>query len=313
MNDNEKISVAVLLATYNGEKYLHELLESLDNQTYKKFELFVSDDKSIDNTISIINNYTKLASYSIKIVNNADQRGSACKNFLYLLGEVESDLYLFCDQDDVWSNNHIEELVNAYNKLENKDKPILIHSDLTVVDSELNVISDSFFKYSNLPIKQDKQLYFLQNNITGCVCLINNKLKEFIFLNKIELQKNINLIPMHDVFMGSIAAYFGKIVFVSTSLIKYRQHEGNVVGAKDVSGIKYIIKKLFQNRENIYTNEYIQFWINYFKNYLSLMDQKQLNDYIKIQNGNRIKRNIFLMKNNFLKTGLIRKLGQLIF
>lgn len=311
IRNNER--VAILLATHNGEKYLPELLESLIAQTYKDFQLFVSDDASIDDSVKILNSYSSEFKNEIKVINNTEKFGNACKNFLFLLENVESEIFLFCDQDDVWLESHVQDLLVEYDSSSCHDKPVLVHSDLCVVDKDLNIISKSFFEYSKIPEYQNKQLYFLQNNITGCVSLVNEVLKEYIFHNSMVLHNNENLIPMHDVFMGSVAAYFGEIRFLKKPLILYRQHENNVLGAKNVKGLKYILKRITSAKKDTYKDEYIVFWIDYFKGELENSDLKLLCGYLERKNKNLFVRDFFLIKEHFLKTGMLRKLNQLLF
>lgn len=304
--------VAILLATHNGEKYLSELLDSLKKQTFKDFQIFVSDDSSTDCTIDIITKYSEEFKNSIFIVNQTKKFGNACKNFMFLLENVDSEIFLFCDQDDVWLENHVQALVTEYDKISDQCKPVLIHSDLCVVDKDLNIISESFFMYSKLPEYQNKQMYFLQNNVTGCVSLINMSLKHYVFRNAEQLHEHETLIPMHDVFFGSVAAYFGQIKFLPTPLILYRQHGGNVLGAKNTKGIMYLLKKLFSNKQSTYSDEYLKFWIEYFEDILDIGDYKLLCQYLNKKNKNIFVRDCFIMKNHFLKTGMIRKLSQLM-
>ena len=182
----QKMTVSILLACYNGKKFLREQLDSILNQDFQNFILYISDDGSSDGTGKIISEYSA-KDKRIKVFPKHEPNKSACKHFLYMLENVESDLYLFSDQDDVWTKDHISTLVEKYVSLSENEKklPILIHSDLYVTDKNLNVISKSFFDYALLskhPVH--KNSYFLENNVTGGVMLINKKLKDFVFKNE---------------------------------------------------------------------------------------------------------------------------------
>ena len=100
--------VAILMSTYNGERYLREQIDSLLNQTYKDWKLYIRDDKSTDGTVSIIEGYVRV--YPDQIVYKSDgfgNLGAGC-SFMQLLSSIDSDYYMFCDQDDVWMEDKIE-------------------------------------------------------------------------------------------------------------------------------------------------------------------------------------------------------------
>ena len=305
------MEIAILLATYNGEKYLAEQLDSLLYQSFSNFKIYISDDCSTDNTQEIINNYVTRFSNRIVDLNNTERFGSAKKNFINLLYKVNADVYFFCDQDDVWKNDHVEKLLNLY-KLENMDEPILIHSDLTVVDKDLKVLAKSFFKYSKLPLRQNKRLYFLQNNVTGCACLINNTLKQLIFLDNKFLYANFESIPMHDIFFAVTASYFGKIIFINECLVNYRQHGKNVVGAKSVDSFSYIKTKILGKKSSGNNNSFINFFCLYYDKQLELKEKEILRQFMNLTNKMKIYRWLFLIKYGFLKTGIKRKIYQLL-
>ena len=93
--------IAILMATYNGAKYLREQIDSLLAQTCQDWHLFIHDDGSSDDTMSIVNQYIETHPDKITILDYPSQ-GGACKNFLSMLEQVDSSYYTFCDQDDVW-------------------------------------------------------------------------------------------------------------------------------------------------------------------------------------------------------------------
>lgn len=308
------MTISVLLATYNGEKFLREQLESLLQQTYQDFTVYISDDNSSDSTMLIIKEYKKKYTSKFQILEHHSVFRSAKVNFLFLLKNVQSDLYLFCDQDDVWTNNHVEILVNEYVNLKREEKklPILIHTDLTVVDEKLNVISNSFFKYSNLPKNPSKNYFFLMNNVTGCVSMINNPLKEFVFRDYNLLNQNIDKILMHDHFFAIIAENFGKRIFIDEKINLYRQHSSNVVGTDSRYTLQNNFGKLLtlnKSKDKLQQNKvFLSFFSVYFENLLG-ETQTVINQFINIQKYSKIYRIIFLLKHKILKKGLLRNVG----
>jgi glycosyltransferase involved in cell wall biosynthesis len=239
--------IAILLSTYNGEKYLSDLLNSLINQTYSDWELYIRDDGSEDGTVDIIKKYC-LKYQKIKYKEDSAFNLGPAKSFLKLLGEIEADYYMFCDQDDVWLSDKIELSLRVIQNEERRsiNKPVLINTDLFVVDSSLNIISDSFWNYSNINTWIIQKKYFLITNfITGCTIIFNNRAKE------VSESINENII-MHDYWIGlCVYASGGTIISLPLSTIYYRQHEKNVLGA----GKKYLKPtSIFSKLSKFFTN-----------------------------------------------------------
>lgn len=238
--------VYILLATYNGEKYLKEQLDSLFRQTYQNWTLWIHDDNSKDNTVSIIKNYKNKYPNKIKFLDDDISTGGAKENFSYLLNNIDKDFdyIMFCDQDDVWIKNRVELFVNRMEieEQKNQELPLVVFSDLTVVDDRLNVISQSMIKSQKLnpTIANFFSLLKCQNVITGCAMMLNKKAFEV----STPIPKNI---LMHDWWIGLITAKYGKNIFLDERTILYRQHGGNVVGAKSITLTK-IIKVIFSKK-----------------------------------------------------------------
>ena len=135
--------VDVLMATYNGEKYLKEQIDSILNQTYQNIQLIISDDCSTDKTRQILRQYEK--DDRVKVFYQEKNLGYV-RNFEFLLKKIENDLYMLSDQDDVWKKEKIEKSVE---KLENEGLD-LVFGDLEVVDENLNTIYESFDKYMKI-------------------------------------------------------------------------------------------------------------------------------------------------------------------
>ena len=133
--------IDILLATYNGEKYLEEQLDSILNQTYKNIRLVISDDNSKDNTTNILQKYAQKDN-RIQLYLQPQNLG-VVKNIEFLLNKVENRFYMLSDQDDVWLPEKIEKTVEKQ-KETNAD---LVFGDLEVVDKNLNTIYESFGDY----------------------------------------------------------------------------------------------------------------------------------------------------------------------
>ena len=170
-----KEEIAILLATYNGEKYLSEQLDSLLNQSFQKWCLYVHDDGSKDKTVSILRDYA--AKYPDKIILiDAPPTGGAKYNFLFLLNVVDAPYFMFCDQDDVWLPEKIEKTYRWMKAVE-QDKPALVFTDLQVVDQDGKLVAPRMSEYQKLNMKKSRAEDFLAENVvTGCTVMINRQL-----------------------------------------------------------------------------------------------------------------------------------------
>ena len=222
-------TIDVLLATYNGEKYLAEQIESILNQTYKNIRILISDDCSKDNTREIIKEYQKKDS-RIHAYFQENNLGYI-KNFEFLIKQVESNMFMLSDQDDVWLPEKIEKSAELM-KRENAD---LVFGDLEIVDQNLKTINPSFNEYMLLKRKINKciknyKVNYLYNCVTGCTTLIKSKWIEKI----LPIPSNSKYVA-HDYWIGIMIALEGKLAYVEKPYIKYRQHGNNQIGTDKIS------------------------------------------------------------------------------
>lgn len=234
------MQIDILLATYNGERFLAAQLESFLNQTCQNWRLLIHDDGSTDNTINILKKYSLEHPDKIFFIEDGVRCGGAKKNFSHLIELCEAEYIMFCDQDDVWLEQKVEVTFNKLKILEQQypDKALLVHSDLKVVNENLDIISESMFDYQRLPrvIRSTKHIA-VQNNITGCTVMMNRKaLSVSLPIDDASI--------MHDWWIGiKVLQSDGIIELIPSPLILYRQHQGNSVGSKKID-IKYFLLKL---------------------------------------------------------------------
>ena len=241
------MTVAILLATYNSEKFLKTQLDSIINQTYQDWKLYIRDDGSKDSTLLLINEYVKKYS-RISIVNDSYTGLGAAKSFMKLLEKVESDYYMFADHDDYWLPTKVEESIKKLKETEDKfsEKPIIVHSDLFVVDQDLKIKQSSFWKSSGIKpnMLKNKNIVQVFNFVTGCTMIFNKKVKDIVFPFP-------DTIPMHDWWLTiQVLKNDGIIEELEKPLIYYRQHGMNEVGARNVNG-KYFINKLLNMKNTV--------------------------------------------------------------
>lgn len=243
-------AIAVLLATYNGESYLEPLLQSLIEQKFQDFSIFVHDDGSNDGTLQILNGYIQKYDF-IHLLHDSSSGRGAKDSFFWLLEQVESRYYMFCDQDDVWLDHKIGDTYARMCRLEqtNKDLPILVFSDLTVVDESLNIQSNSMWEISKInPLYSKSSDYLsIHNFVTGCTMMINRCSVDFV----LPVSRNA---LMHDSWIAlSICSKGGVIDYISEPLMLYRQHSNNAIGASTAQEHR-LLRKLFNIRRVIKEN-----------------------------------------------------------
>ena len=231
--------VAILMATYNGSKYLPHQLDSILAQSYTNWTLFVQDDLSTDNTRSIVEDYARRDS-RIHLVENADKLG-AKRNFMSLLEKTEADYYMFSDQDDEWLP---EKIALTMEKMLQEEKqapgvPVIVHTDLRVVDSNLKEMAPSLWEMFRISPRLLNSLDMLGGHclVTGCTMMFNKAVK------RVSLPMPPQAI-MHDVWMAlATFRHGGRIGYVETPTILYRQHGNNTLGASDFR-THYILNKI---------------------------------------------------------------------
>jgi glycosyltransferase involved in cell wall biosynthesis len=219
----EKINI--LMATYNGRRYVAKQIESILNQTYQDFRLIISDDCSTDSTLKILEEYEK-KDKRIEIYSQGQNLGVSA-NFEFLISKVRSEYFMFADQDDIWKPDKIE---NSVRKLETENLD-LVYTDLEVVDSRLNQIAPSYWALKGLDYRIKKynnfESLYLNNFVTGCTMLVRSKwINEFMPLPK------TSKYVLHDYWIALIVSQTGKIGYLDEPTIKYRQHLNNKVGSK---------------------------------------------------------------------------------
>lgn len=300
--------IAILLATYNGGKYLNQQIDSILNQTNQNWELFIHDDGSKDNTKDILANYKDTYSNKIHILDDKPTGGSK-QNFFYLMNNVEADYIMFCDQDDIWQKNKIELTLKKMIEVEaDINKPALVFTDLMVVNEDLSAISSSMAKYQSLNYSNiDFNSCLIQNVVTGCTTMINKSLLLTARTNNTE-----NII-MHDWWCALIASKYGNIGFVNTPTIMYRQHGDNSVGAKNMHSVKYLLNRLFDSKEIKKGLDLTRNQAKKFVGVFNLDSDDIAYKYSQLDNLNKINRLSFYIKNKIWKSGFKRNIGLILF
>lgn len=296
--------VEILLATYNAEKYLPTLLDSVYSQDYSDFIITVSDDGSKDSTLEILLKYQEKLG-KMKILENRENLG-AKGNFKRLIDNASGDYIMFADHDDKWLPEKIRVTLEKMKEAENDENmPILVHTDLSVTDANLNIISQSFVRSQNFDMNRSKFTDFLaQNTVTGCAMMMNKTLLDLC-------KKMPEGALMHDWWAALVASAFGKVVFLDTPTILYRQHGDNQVGAIGDDYIKDR-KKTAKGRLFATYNQASLFYETY-KDILPDSVKTAAKAYAECKNSGKLKRISTILKYNATKQGLIKKLAQIFY
>lgn len=225
--------IDIVMTTYNAESYLDEQIASIVHQDYDHWILYVSDDGSQDGTPAVIHRWA--LQYPQKIVEISPVRPfhNVSQNVAHALGHTTAPYVMFADHDDVWLPNKITLTHHAMHQLERWSKkpiPLLVHTDLQVVDERLRLLKRSLWQYEHFkPLHSFTALLF-QNIVTGCTMMANRTLID----QALPLPVGI---VMYDWWFALVAVAFGHIVSLPSAPILYRQHTTNVIGAQRIEGV----------------------------------------------------------------------------
>lgn len=243
---NELISVA--MTTYNGEKFLRQQLDSIFAQTYTCLEVVVTDDQSTDGTVSILHEYSK--KYPLHYAVNEGTLG-VVKNFERAVSLCGGTYVAFADQDDVWLPDKLALCLQKMQSIEasHPDTPVLVHTDLRVVDEQLNTVRESLWRaHGTDPVvyKVPEQVA-ARNFVTGCTMLLNRQALGMTMPFPAE-------VLMHDWWIAINIIKHGIITSIPEATVLYRQHGGNQVGFKR-AGVFSKVTRLFDFRR--YVRSYV--------------------------------------------------------
>ena len=250
--------IAILMATYNGAAYIKKQINSFIDQTYDNWDLYISDDGSKDNTLALIDEYSDTR---IRPVIHHETDHGAFTNFYGLLRYAKEELlghydyFFLSDQDDIWDRKKFEKYLQVFEKDNNKSLPILVYSDLRIIDED----DISSFKMSDIySIKLEKpvDVFFNPIYMWGNTIALNKRMLEILTLPSV-LDNHFS----HDQYLAYNAAAFGKVEYVDEPLTLYRRYKNNVSDLGGLYGKAEALKRLFtkfsevrKGHEDIYNN-----------------------------------------------------------
>ena len=303
--------IDILLATYNGARYLRPQIESILNQEDVSLRILVRDDGSVDETPAVIEHYTRSRPDRVIRLGGSGHLG-AVGNFAHLLREAKAPYAALSDQDDVWAPRKLRTLLSVMRDLESRHgvgTPLLVHSDLTVVDETLRERHSSFWRYSGFdPRRTNLPRLLIKNTVTGCASLVNRAL--------IELALPIPQAALvHDYWLALVAGAAGHLGIVEEPLVAYRQHARNTIGARpyhwksslerlaggfatwDIGALRRQAEALSERCHAFLAPEY----------------RTLIEDFVNLPDRNWIGRRRILLRHGILMPGMTRNLALLFF
>ncbi|MEE1059148.1 MAG: glycosyltransferase family 2 protein [Treponema sp.] len=283
----EKINI--LLATYNGERYIEQQILSLLAQTERSWTCYIHDDGSTDNTVEIIKKWANIDKRIVLIEDGVSLK-NAGKNFLHLLKYSKSDFVCFCDQDDVWLDSKLEKLFSTI-KQKNNTIPQVVFSNAYLWDDDKNFIHDKAILA--FP-KRCKDLLFLNCGIQGASCIFNKKMKDILINDLIYM-------CMHDYYLTLAGIFLGEIDYINENLMLYRQHSNNVTGNADGNFIKKIKNFFSRNIPVVNTEHYksLECFYEKWNKEIKGNDKKLICDFFNMRNMGCIGKIFYVLKNKY--------------
>ena len=292
---SNRLSVAVVIATYNGAEFISEQLISILNQNVKNIDLniYISDDLSSDNTWGLLEEFSKKYK-NIKILKNEGNKGPA-NNFINSLKFTGSeDYYLFSDQDDVWFDSKISYLCSTAIDLLEVNKPGLIYCNSEVNNKDISLVYKKLYANNYQHITSFDDLLFLNGGVQGASMIINRDMKKAML-------NYAGYIYMHDQLATYLAVLYGNIYYTPAVLMHYRQHEQNVIGSN--ISFKNKVKVLFKTP--LLDSKSCRFISGFCDFYCHLLSKNDLDKLMFISNSSSssIKLIFFIIKNDIKLNG----------
>lgn len=313
------MTVDIVCAVLNGARFLPDFLDSLRDQTHDDWRLWVRDDGSADRSVEILRERAA-TDPRIAVLHTGGPPAGVARAFGWLLEHVPADAaYVMCaDQDDVWLPHKIARTLAAMQSVESRvppRTPVLVHTDLTVVDQALRPIHHSFWEQQQLPPEPTTlRRVAVRNVVTGATLMVNRAALDMA----VPIPEGAAL---HDWWLAIVVAAFGRIEAVRESTILYRQHDDNAVGARDRRlSLRNLPAKLghgFANREAFrrelqLSSHQAAVFLDLYAKHLSADARQFLLEYSRLPGRPFIERKLDLMRMRILpEEGLLKGLGVL--
>lgn len=268
-----RYKTSVALCTYNGAKYIHQQMESILHQSVLPDEIVISDDRSSDETISIIKEFLKTSKVPIRLFEQSNQLG-VFKNFQFVIEQCQNEIIFTSDQDDYWKADKIKLMLEQF---VDQDATDMVYSNAEVVTKDLQTVISLLWEKRLLTDLERGQasvnsLLFLGRSIAGCTMAF----KKSFYDRVAPIPNGI----YHDDWIATAASISTHVGVVLEPLVKYRQHEDNVVGIKRGGKLSFYKSLLTNVRFYHESNQYIY---NRHKIVFSaLREHSYLSEFVKV-------------------------------
>jgi len=270
--------------------------------------MIARDDGSSDASPKILTKLAETYPDRIRVVQDDGKRLGVIGNFSRLMELSSSEYTMFSDQDDVWLADKIEISIKRMEELEKrygKETPILVHSDLMVVNDNLETVAESFWEYQLLdPNITSLNRLLIQNNITGCTMIINKALRDM----SLPIPAGV---VMHDWWIALVAASIGVIAHLPQATMLYRQHGGNVEGAKEwnLLGLITAVERIRVGKADLLRTQ--RQALLFLERYKELLDRdviKMLEIYANLERKSIVSKRFYFLKYRFFQKGFLRNM-----
>ena len=307
--------INILLASYNGENFISQQIDSILAQSFQDFNIIIRDDGSQDKTPEIIDSYARKYPDKIKIIHDNAICKNPTKNFFQLLKYASAKYIMFSDQDDYWLPDKVK-ITLDYMKIcerENPGVPICVFTGLERVDANLKTLNQ-FMALNITKSEYEFKKLISGNCASGCTEMLNREL----YANLGEYDSNINL---HDWWAVLYASACGVVSHVNQALIYYRIHTDNAIGGKEINIFKRLclivnspLRKFKQSRQFFYQEQSrLLFFRERYLNKIRPENLNYLDEYLKIYSKNKFTRIKAIIKTHYLSgRGLIDKIINLV-
>jgi glycosyltransferase involved in cell wall biosynthesis len=287
------MNISVVIATYNGEQFIKEQLDSIAAQTLLPSEVVICDDASSDTTVSIIKSHILFE--RIKLVIN-DCNIGLVENFKKAVTNCNPNNYIaFCDQDDIWFPNKLKLNFETISKIEKKALPSIVYSDSTLIDKTGKTLYKSFMHAIGIDkYKHNYETVLFGSVMLGCTMMINPKMRSYF----LEIPNEPSI--FHDAWMALVGFAIGECIFINQPLVYYKKHSNNITISKFEKTPKFtkLINYITQKSNNVnYLNKEIILAMAFFDKYennLTELQKAQINKFINLKN-----RSFIIKKFNF--------------
>jgi len=306
------VRIDIVMSTFNAGSYLDDQIRSIVEQSDSGWRLMIRDDGSSDQTPETIRKWTR---NDKRIINRSDSDGNlgVTASYSRLLSQTDAEIVMISDQDDIWKPDRVRSGRNQLTgmvELVGGHLPLLVHSDLELINESGERIAESFWKYQGLNPGRTRRFLDLlvQNAVTGCTMTVNRSL----------LRKALPIPEdaiMYDCWMGLVASLWGNIHTGKEPLICYRQHDANFLGAQRY-GHAYIMRKMlkFYDRDALRRSisaivRQASCFLDRYSTEIPSESRDGLEFLARLDRAGFIEKRYGLIRYRLWKTGLARNLG----